>query len=30
MADIPLVVDTGECEQFRCIYIQKKTLFLNF
>ena len=30
MADILLVVDTSEWKEFRCIYLQKKILFLNF
>ena len=30
MTSIPLVVETSECKQFRCIYLKNKTFFLDF
>ena len=30
MTRIPLIVKTSECKNFRCIYLKKKTFFLNF
>ena len=29
MTSIPLLVETIECKQFRCIYLKNKTFFLN-
>ena len=30
MTSIPLLVETIECPQFRCIYLKKKRFFLHF
>ena len=30
MTSIPLLVETIECKQFRCIYLKNKRFFLNF
>ena len=30
MTSIPLLVETIECTQFRCIYLKNKGLLLNF
>ena len=30
MTSIPLLVETIECTQFRCIYLKNKRFFLNF
>ena len=30
MTSIPLVLETSECKQFRCIYLQKKSSFSQF
>ena len=30
MTSIPLLVETIECTQFRCIYAKNKRVFLNF
>ena len=30
MTSIILLVETIECKQFRCIYLEKKRFFLNF
>ena len=30
MTSIPLLVETIECKQFRCIYLKNKGFFLNF
>ena len=30
MTSIPLLVNTSESKQFRCIYLKNKTFFLNF
>ena len=30
MTIIPLLVETIECKQFRCIYLKNKRFFLNF
>ena len=30
MTSIPLLVETIECAQFRCIYLKKKRFFLHF
>ena len=30
MTSIPLLVETSECKQFRCIYLKNKTHFSQF
>ena len=30
MTSIPLLVETIECKQFRCIYLKNKRFLLNF
>ena len=30
MTSIPLLVETIQCKQFRCIYLKNKTFFLQF
>ena len=30
MTNIPLLVETSECKQFRCFYIKNKTFFSIF